>query len=979
MQFSLNALKFEDIRQNIVNYLKEKNPTLADFDFNGSNISLIIDSMAYTTMLMNYHLSHLANEMFLDTTEIRKNAISISKTIGYTPKRKIPSKFTGKIQYTGTNFTEDSVIIIPQKTIFKSSPNGYIFVNIEPIRLTYKSPILLEGDFILYQGEFKEYRTLGNGLPLQSFTIPSANVSELFFNLYVKNTNDEDNKKELWKHLKTFFNIPTNNKFYFIEEDVINEYHLKIVFGNGNIGKIPSISETIICEYFETLGEKGNNETSISFADVNNIDFIYSNNIIFDTEKLNIYIPTNSYSFGGEDNESLYNIKNNAPKYFSSAGRGITEEDYRNILSNYKNIRYFNIIGANEFISPDLKGLIYITAVPFFNIKTNDITEKLYLNDIEEIAILSELKNIGVISINKTFIKPTYILVEITPYVEILPNLNIDNINRLFSEIVENIYNYFDNYISKLNGNFRSSKISSFIINTFEEILSAYIENKYSVILYKDSFYKDKENIMHLPVIYKKDENGFILYDENNRIITTNFIKRNVTIIEEENQNNNTNYDVYTLPPEKSSLFGEFFTLNNKRYIYNKDVITKECAYINFIDDIFVYKGFKFLDFNNVNHEFYIYESGIQNTWNLYIDKIKVATIIKNNNNLLINTTNYEKSILKDNFNIQSLYIENKNINNELTYIIKMDIINVESAIRVYSQKNFLELIYSYNDKKFYITNSEKYYLDGAEFELDINSDIDHQSTILINNIPLFNINAILGNVKLNKVIAYFENNQYNTVNFTNYFGVEKTVSIDNNIIKFDSTEIATINSDNTINIINNNELINNKIYDLTVDSNNNIVINIEIPLIQASNYGYIINNDIIFSQDTISFTLTNVDKNLMNKLEFNSDIEIVNDQSNITLKVKDIYHDSLIGIFNYITGELRFEKMIKGYLDNETPIEITVYKFFESYNNKKYLYIKPDNLYNNKNMVIGTLTDFDGKFNTFILPKIYIPIIKKV
>ena len=86
-QFSLNAVRFEDVRAEVVKFLTENGRYDAQFDFSGSNIAYVIDTMAYTTMLMSYMLSTVANDNFLDTTTLRKNAVSIGKTLGYKPKR----------------------------------------------------------------------------------------------------------------------------------------------------------------------------------------------------------------------------------------------------------------------------------------------------------------------------------------------------------------------------------------------------------------------------------------------------------------------------------------------------------------------------------------------------------------------------------------------------------------------------------------------------------------------------------------------------------------------------------------------------------------------------------------------------------------------------------------------------------------------------------------------------------------------------
>ena len=133
--YALNAIKFEDVRSQIVEYLKENSEFSGQFDFTASNIGIIIDSMAYVTMLMSYQVSNISSNMFLDSTTLRQNAVSIAKTMGYRPKRAISSKIIGTIEYINdTPLSNTDYLKILSNTEFLTD-TGYTYINTDEIKL----------------------------------------------------------------------------------------------------------------------------------------------------------------------------------------------------------------------------------------------------------------------------------------------------------------------------------------------------------------------------------------------------------------------------------------------------------------------------------------------------------------------------------------------------------------------------------------------------------------------------------------------------------------------------------------------------------------------------------------------------------------------------------------------------------------------------------------------------------------------------
>ena len=633
-EFALNPVRFEDIRAGIIQYLKDKNPNAGEFDFDGSNLGYQIDANAYITMLLSYQNVQAANNIFLDTTEIRRNAISLAKPMGYRPKRKISSRFSGTAEYStdalgGTVFPSNATLTIPAKTTFTSSPKGYKFINTKPITLRYENDVLLSGDFILYEGIFEKLTFFGTGEKLQKHTINSLNVEENNLFVYVKSTNSQNRIQ--WTYAPSFFTAPEPTVF-FIEEDISNQYKPKIIFGDGTLGQIPSINETIEVEYLKSRGLEGNGETSLSIDDTSGITATGINILDVDFANLRFQIPSGQISFGGKDTEDLKEIDFNANRFYSSGGRGVTRNDIISLLTNQSSsLKDYNVIGGNELFPDDHthRGITYITAVPAALDESNFLTsDNLYLSEVDELELRPPLESPTVISTNRVFTKPTYIYIDMNPFVEVPDTFSASEIE---AAIVASLGNLTEYYSAELNGLGNSLKYAQLIstLSTTEGITSADLDMIFHFIINYDSFYNSKVSTFNLPVLLAKDANGRIIYDANNNPTYTNFIKKRQDIIDLENSSRKLNdqYTQFTLPIDKSPVYGSLTSVNSKKELYNIDI--SEVEFITF--EMLGSGDNKVLSFRAVP---FVTEDDITYTPNLYesfTDTVKTDWLIQLN------------------------------------------------------------------------------------------------------------------------------------------------------------------------------------------------------------------------------------------------------------------------------------------------------------------------------------------------------------
>jgi len=603
MEFGLNLLRFEDIRSKVIEFLK--NYTDADFDYDGENIRFFIDAISYVSMLMNYQLAMQANEYFIDTTTLRKNAVSIAKSLGYRPKRKIAARIHGKIYYYGSNFNENSRITIQPKNLFIGGDKGQLWTNMKPIVLEYYSNSILKGEFTLYQGEWQTYTYFANGKPFQSFVIIDPNVDENYFELYVKPTNAPDTQKVLWKEVKSF-NQLLDKKIYFVEEDTEYEFCPRIIFGNGIIGEIPSRYDTVIVEYLRTEGANGNYETKIDFYDKEKLDVITSLDIEFNPDSFEIVIDEGSYSYGGYDNESLEEIKYYAPKFFYAAGRAVSKEDYKILLSKQKDIYELAVAGSDElfYYSESLSGKVFLTACPYLDLRNIFNNTKFYLLETDEIKIIDELKNIGVIAVLKSFVKPTYLVTSLKIDLEF--NEGVVKKDELMNTIKDEILDYYQKEISHFGEDFRKSKIEV-LIDSHDEIKSSDTDIDFYMIFSNDMFYSYKHNFQLLPVIKLRDETGNVIIDPStNRPKTKPWLKF-----------------------KEKALYGELYHPNLKRRIYNKlEHYENVLEFYELRPNVLVFKPNEFIDSKNIKRKISVIQSS-QYVWNLYIDDRVIAHLSK--------------------------------------------------------------------------------------------------------------------------------------------------------------------------------------------------------------------------------------------------------------------------------------------------------------------------------------------------------------
>ena len=445
-------LDFDQIKASIKDYLRA-NSTFTDFDFEGSNFSVLIDTLAYNTYITAFNSNMIVNESFLDSATLRSNVISLARNVGYVPRSGTCAKANISFDITLPN-----VVSKPTQIILKS---GLVCIgSLENTSYTFSIPedIITDVDqnsstasfsnIDVYQGVFLTKQFVVNNSINQRFVIDNPNVDT---NTIVVKVNDVEYSK-----VDNIIKVDGESKIFLIQE--IEDEKYEILFGDGIIGKKLTDGVSVKISYIVTDGTNGNGPSVFSYSGtiVNALDVIQNPVGI-------VKITTNNSASGGGDIESIDSIKYFAPRVYSSQYRAVTSRDYEAIIQSvYANTESVSIIGGEE-LNPPQYGNVYISIKPKNSYTISDFTKS---------DIIRKLKQYTVSGINQHIIDLKLLYVEVDSFVY-YNSSRISNVNDLKTKITSTIDTYSKSIdLNKFGGRFRHSKLAQVIDNVDSNITS---------------------------------------------------------------------------------------------------------------------------------------------------------------------------------------------------------------------------------------------------------------------------------------------------------------------------------------------------------------------------------------------------------------------------------------------------------------------------------------------------------------------------
>lgn len=446
-KIEVGSLEFDQIKENLKNFLSGQEQ-FSDYDFEGSNLSILLDVLAYNTYYNNIYTNLAINEAYLDTASKRNSVVSLAKQLGYTPRSAYCART--KVSFVVTNVSGDEdFITMPKYTTFSGIKDSlrYIFYTKENVTAAKN---------INDEYEFEDVE-LVEGLPIinkfayttaNSFIIPNPNIdiSTLSVRVQVPPSSDYS----VYNRAELLSDISATSKVFFLTEKNDNLY--EISFGDDIFGKQLNSGDIIYTEYFVSSGNAPNGIKAISYS---------GQNLLGGTvEGLTITETVHS----GREKETINEIKFNAPNYYGSQNRMVTAQDYESILLSKVSSVDDVIVWGGETLSSPIYGKVFISAkTPSGGNLTFSERENITLNVINKYKLLTVIPE---------FVTPEYIQVEMDVVAYYDPALTIKSSNDIKTLVTLSIEDHNNSELKKFNKVLRTSSISRLVESADISIIS---------------------------------------------------------------------------------------------------------------------------------------------------------------------------------------------------------------------------------------------------------------------------------------------------------------------------------------------------------------------------------------------------------------------------------------------------------------------------------------------------------------------------
>ena len=448
-------LDFDDIKTSIRDYLRA-NTNFTDYDFEGSNLSIIIDALAYNTYITAYNTNMAANESFLDSATLRENVVSLARNIGYVPRSRRAAR--ARISFFVTGLTETVTLTLKAGLICNGAAanTSYIFSIPEDITVNVADGVARFENIEIFEGL----------LITQNFTVNTAQFNQRFIlnnsfidtsTLRVKvKTAESSSTSVVHKQIDNIIGINSTSSSFLLQE--IEDERYELLFGDGVIGKKLSNENYITATYITTAGKDGNGAAEFSFIG----QLLDQDGGSVDAGNISL-VNTLEPSRDGDEIESISSIKYYAPRIYSSQYRAVTAADYEGVLAYvYPNVESVSAFGGEEMTPPRF-GKVFISVKP----RNGD-----YLSDFTKRDLVQKLKSYAVAGIVPEFIDLKYLYVELESFAYYNTNF-ADDPNRLKTAISNALTTYSRSIdVNKFGGRFKYSKSQTLIDGVDSSITS---------------------------------------------------------------------------------------------------------------------------------------------------------------------------------------------------------------------------------------------------------------------------------------------------------------------------------------------------------------------------------------------------------------------------------------------------------------------------------------------------------------------------
>jgi len=456
-------LDFDQVKTTLTDYI-QSNSNFTDYDFQGSNLSTIIDLLAYNTYITSYNANMVTNEVFIDSATLRENIISLARNIGYVPRSKKAARAVISFTVNTTN-----IIPTPATLTLKAGPvagtsgsfgnSSYIFSILEDISVPVRDGVAEFNNITIYEGTLLTSNFTFNSRDVnQKFILPNAGIDTDLISVKVK-TNESSTAAASYKLQDSLFDINSSSNVYYIQE--VEDERYQIFFGDGIFGKSLKDGNFIPINYIITNGDSANGVNSFTFS--GRLTYIRNAETYTVTSGISL-ITTELSSSGGEVIESTDSIKKFAPRIYASQNRCLTANDYETLIPSriYPETESISVFGGEEIIPPQY-GKVFISIKP----KSGDFIPNLIKENIK-----LKLKKYAVAGIVPEILDLKYLFLEIDS--KVYYNSNLAPSAEYISSIIQNNANKYaeSSEMNKYGARFKYSKFLKIIDDSQDAVTS---------------------------------------------------------------------------------------------------------------------------------------------------------------------------------------------------------------------------------------------------------------------------------------------------------------------------------------------------------------------------------------------------------------------------------------------------------------------------------------------------------------------------
>ena len=455
---NFSNVDFDQIKESIKDYLRS-NSNFTDYDFEGSNLSTIIDTLAYNTYINSYNANMVTNEVFIDSATLRNNVVSLARNIGYVPRSRKASVANISFNVNASNTTAVSLTLkagLVAVTNRQLGSTSYVFSIPSDITAPVKSNGIAEFKNVdIYQGTYiTQDFTVSSKTPNQKFILDNAGVDTSLISVVVRES-EQSTISRTFNQFDSLVDVTSTSPIYFLQE--VDGERYELMFGDGIFGEKLQEPNYINASYIITNGEDGNGIGGFSFA-----GRIQDNNGNSITQGISL-LSTNTASYGGSNIEGVESVRKYSTQIYSSQYRAVTATDFEAIVPQiYPETESVTAFGGEDLVPP-VYGKVFVSIKPFNGV---------YLSSEVKRNLGLELRKYTVAGIVSELVDLKYLYVETNSAVYYNTNL-VPSPQLVKSIVTTNINNYADSsQLNKFGARFKYSQFQKVIDQSHESITS---------------------------------------------------------------------------------------------------------------------------------------------------------------------------------------------------------------------------------------------------------------------------------------------------------------------------------------------------------------------------------------------------------------------------------------------------------------------------------------------------------------------------